>query len=84
MPRHKTPQRAYVFAQDTVSVREPGSKYPTTVRKGTAWFADCPLALAHPTLFSPDPPEVFPRGWVSPVEQATAAPGEWRDTGRDG
>lgn len=84
MPRGKsTPQRSYVFAADTVSVREPGSKYPTSVQKGTAWHADCELVLAHPDLFSSDPPEVFPRGWTPRVEQATAAPGEQRDSGRD-
>jgi hypothetical protein len=85
MPRpKKTPARAYVFATATVSVREPGSKYPTSVPQGSAWFADCPLVESHPDLFSPDPPEVFPRGWQSqPVEQATAAPGELRTTGRD-
>lgn len=83
MSRSKSPQQAYVFAADTVSVREPGSKYPTTIPKGSAWFADCPLVRAHPDLFSPDPPEVHPRGWSAPVEQATAAPGEQRHTSRD-
>lgn len=74
----------YVFARDTASVREPGSKYPTTVHRGTAWHADAPLVLAHPTLFSSDPPEVLPRGWVpTRVEQATAAPGEKRASRRD-
>jgi hypothetical protein len=84
MPR-KTVQRAYVFACDTLSTREPGSKYPTSITKGSAWYADCPMVLSHPDLFSPDPPEVFPRGWKSPepVEQATAAPGEYRATNRD-
>jgi hypothetical protein len=84
MPRGKTPQPKYVFATDTVSVREPGSKYPTTVPKGSAWHADCPLVLAYPDLFSTEPTEVHPRGWVPQVEQATAAPGEVRDSGRDG
>jgi hypothetical protein len=82
MSRRKTPQHEYVFALDTVSVREPGSKYPTIVQKGTAWHADCPMVTSHPDLFSPDPPEVHPRGWSPSVEQATAAPGEVRDTGR--
>jgi hypothetical protein len=84
MPRAKPTRRAYVFAADTVSVREPGSKYPTIVHKGEVWHADCPMVQAHPALFSPDPPEVHPRGWSPPVEQATAAPGEKRDTGRAG
>jgi len=72
------------FASYTASVREAGSKYPTSVQKGTAWHADHPLVLAHPDMFADDPPEVLPRGWkpekvVEPVvEQATAAPGEKR------
>lgn len=85
MPRGKTPpSQPYVFALDTVSVREPGSKYPTTVHKGTVWHADCEMVAAHPTLFSPDPPVLLPRGWQPQVEQATAAPGEVRESGRDG
>ena len=72
----------YVFALDTFSAREPGSKYPTTVHKGTAWYADSPMVASHPDMFASKPTEVFPRGWVSPVEQATAAPGEKRATRR--
>jgi hypothetical protein len=72
-----------VFALDTFSVREVGSKYPTTIHKGTAWHADCPVVQQNSDSFSPTPPEVFPRGWQpAPVEQATAAPGEQRDSGR--
>lgn len=83
MPRAKPqPKRAYVFARDTVSVREPGRKYPISVQQGTAWHADCPLVQAHPDLFSDDPPVVLPRGWEPPVEQMTAAPGEQRETSR--
>jgi hypothetical protein len=81
MPRGKTPHQNYVFARDTVSVREPGSKYPTSVHRGSVWHAECPMVKAHPDLFSVDPPEVHPRGWA-PVEQATAAPGEIRESGR--
>jgi hypothetical protein len=81
-PRPKSPRARYVFAKDTASVREPGSKYPTTVHKGTVWHADCPMVQMHPGLFGEDPPEVLPRGWVAPVEQATAVPGEVRDSGR--
>ncbi len=51
------------FALDTVSVREAGSKYPTTVQKGSSWHADHPLVSSNPTLFGDDPPEVLPRGW---------------------
>jgi hypothetical protein len=75
-------QKRYVFARDTVSVREPGSKYPTTVHVGTVWHADSPMVQAHPDLFSQDPPVVHPRGWEPPVEQATAAPGERRTVRR--
>ncbi len=75
--------RKHVFALDTVSVRERGSKYPTTVVKGSAWYADCPLVEDHPDLFSSTPPEILPRGWKpAEVEQATAAPGEKRATRR--
>lgn len=73
----------YVFARDTCAVRTPGSKYPTTVHKGSAWHANCDLVKSHPDLFSPDPPEVHPRGWQAPVEQASASPGEKRSTRRD-
>lgn len=79
----------YVIATDTVSLREPGSKYPTTVRRGTFWWADCPMVRDNPDLFSDAPPEVeiLPRNWPasyveSSVEQATAAPGEKRSTRR--
>lgn len=83
MPRPKQSRARYVFATATVSVREPGSKYPTTVHQGTVWHADCPMVTSHPDLFSDEPPIVHPRGWEPPVEQATAAPGERRETGRD-
>ena len=76
------PTPKIVFALDTCSLREPGSKYPTSVTKGTAWYADSPLVRSHPDMFATKPTEVFPRNWVSPVEQATAAPGEKRTTRR--
>ena len=82
MARSKSTPQPYVFALDTVSVREPGSKYPTTVHKGTCWHSECPMVTSHPALFSADPPEVFSRGWQPQVEQATAAPGEQRESGR--
>ena len=72
------------YALDTVSVRERGSKYPTTVIKGTAWHADYPLVVDHPELFADSPVDILPRGWKpsaassSNVEQATASPGEKR------
>lgn len=82
MPRRKSFTSPYVFATDTFSAREPGSKYPTTVHKGTAWWADCPMVTSHSKMFADEPPEVSPRGWEPPVEQATAAPGETRTTDR--
>jgi hypothetical protein len=83
MSRRPNPTRTrFVFATATVSVREPGSKYPTTVIQGSAWHADCPMVEGHPDLFTDEPPNVQPRGWSPPVEQATAAPGEVRDAGR--
>jgi hypothetical protein len=72
------------FACDTVSVREAGSKYPTSVQKGSAWHADHPIVVGNPSLFTDDPPEVLPRGWkpAPVVEQASAAPGELRTARR--
>ena len=72
------------FAADTVSVREPGSKYPTSIQRGSAWYADHPIVVANPNLFTDDPPEVLPRGWTPApvVEQATSAPGELRTARR--
>lgn len=81
-PRPKSSRPRYVFARDTCAVREPGSKYPTTVHQGSVWHSECPMVVSHPDLFSDEPPVVLPRGWMPPVEQATAAPGEVRDTGR--
>lgn len=62
------------------------------VRKGSHWPADDPIVLAHPDLFSDDPRyglsySVTPEGFDDPapeppVEQATAAPGEKRQTRR--
>jgi len=74
-----------VYAIDTVSVRTPGSKYPTTIRKGERWWSDHPIVKEHPKVFVvDDPTEVLPRGWADAevVEQATAAPGEKRGPGR--
>jgi len=73
----------YVFARATVSVRAPGARFPTTVQQGSVWHAKCPMVLAHPDLFSPDPPTVLPRDWVPPVEEAVATPGEKRMTRRE-
>jgi hypothetical protein len=63
-------------------------------RRGEYFFADDPAVLAHPAAFSKDPPEdcikrtgvpipEFDTSVGEPVvEQATAAPGEKRNTGR--
>jgi hypothetical protein len=57
------------------------------VRHGTHWPADDPVVLANPTMFSDDPRYGLafseqPEGYDAPVEQATAAPGEKRQTRR--
>lgn len=58
------------------------------VHKGSHWPADDPLVTRYPDRFSPDPRWGLqytqePRGWDDPpVEQATAAPGEKRQTRR--
>ena len=86
--KKKTPFTSpYVFAKATFSIREPGSKYPTTVLQGSAWYSDSPLVVMSPDNFSEQHPDPQPRGWKSAtadVEQATAAPGEKRTTGRAG
>ena len=78
--------KKYKFALDTVSIREAGSKYPTTVPRGSAWHAEHPLVVANPNVFGDEPPDVLPRGWKPErepvVEQATAGPGEKRAVGR--
>lgn len=80
MPRGKTPDSVrYVFARDRSYLRTPGSPYPTLIDRGMAVPADHPLVLAHPMAFQSEPVLVWPRDWVPPVEQATAAPGELRD-----
>jgi hypothetical protein len=81
-PRPKASRPRYVFARATVSVREPGSKYPTTVHQGSVWHPDCPMVQLNPDLFSEEPPVLLPRGWSPSVEQATAAPGETRESTR--
>ena len=57
------------------------------VRKGTHWPADDPIVRQHPDLFSADARYGMqytrqPAGFNAPVEQATAAPGEKRQTRR--
>jgi hypothetical protein len=57
------------------------------VQKGSHWPADDPVVRAHPDWFSTDPRygmsySVEPDGWDAPVEEATAVPGERRNTRR--
>lgn len=58
------------------------------VWKGSHWPADDPIVKAFPTHFTADPRYGLqftkqPSGWEDPpVEQATAAPGEKRQTRR--
>jgi hypothetical protein len=76
------PRKHYVFASATTSVKAPGDKYPTTIHQGSVWHAESPMVLANPGLFTDDPPVVHPIGWEPRVEQATAAPGEVRESRR--
>lgn len=57
------------------------------VHKGSHWPADDPVVKANPDLFSSDPRyglqySVTPEGYDAPVEQATRAPGEKRQSRR--
>lgn len=76
-----------VYAAGTERVTLP-SGTSVVVQKGTHWPADDPIVRARPDLFSPDPRygmlySVEPDGYGEPViEQATAAPGEKRNTRR--
>lgn len=71
---------------NAVVPREEGGN--VQVRKGSHWPADDPIVLSQPSLFSDDPRygmnySVKPAGFDEPpVEQATAAPGEKRNTRR--
>jgi len=77
-----------VYAKATTSVvTEDGAQQ--LVRHGSHWFADDPVVQANPSLFSSDPR--FGLTWSGqtpavmaepPVEQATAEPGERRQTRR--
>lgn len=76
-----------VYAKSTASVALPDGAV-VGVQEGSHWSADDPIVQAHPDLFSDDArfgmlfsrplqPDDYP-----PVEQATAAPGERRNTTR--
>jgi hypothetical protein len=76
-----------VYAVDTAHVMMEGGA-SALVRKGDHWPADDPVVRTNPQLFSRDPRygmryTVEPTGYDDPpVEQATAAPGEKRNTRR--
>lgn len=88
MARSKSPTpQLYVFAAATATLRVPGTVWRFPVEEGKAYWADHPAVLAHPAAFTADPPRIFPTDWTPavesvPVEQATAAPGEQRESGR--
>jgi len=79
-----------VYATGTQPVQLP-TGIGGMVQKGSHWPANDPVVLAHPELFSADPRygllySVEPAGWDAPVapvgEEATAVPGERRNTRR--
>ena len=68
-----------VVALSSATVATPGSRYPTTVRKGEAWASDAEIVKAHPSLFTADPSHAkgaAPVARAEVVEQSTRAPGE--------
>lgn len=79
-----------VYASSSASVSHLGAQVP--VHKGQHWAAEDPLVQQYPHLFSHDPRYGLcytrePAGYDappmdSPVETATAAPGERRSTRR--
>jgi hypothetical protein len=82
----------YARREEVINTERGGT---LTVPFGSHWNADDPLVIARPDLFSDDPnvglassvhTERPPRVFVGPgaVEQATAAPGERRQTRRPG
>lgn len=78
---------SYVFAVHTRGVDVPGGRF-VKVQRGEPRYADDPVVVAHPELFSSSPPGLRTTPGWSPgdarVEQATAAPGEKRATRRAG
>lgn len=78
-----------VYAVTTASLSMPSGE-SFIVRAGTHWPEDDPIVVSHPGVFSPDaryglsysgePPAEMAE---PPVEQATAAPGERRNTRRN-
>lgn len=75
-----------VYAKDWANAPGPGGirRFPP----GSHWPADDPFVVANPELFSDDPryhlafSEARPEYFGDVAEQATAAPGERRNTRR--
>lgn len=86
MPRSsKSTSGDYVFARATASLSQPGTVFKFSIIEGRQYWASHPAVLAHPSSFSDRPLVILPVDWVAPdapVEQATAAPGEVRNTDR--
>src|SRR5215471_21818774 len=72
-----------VYATTTAAVTMPGG-YTVTVRFGSHWPATDPVVAQQPSLFSEDPRYGlnYTAPPPTPVEQATANPGERRMTVR--
>lgn len=70
----------YVFANSTASVAWGGGV--VRLHLGDPWPADDPFVKARPEFFASDPPSATVRRTSAPIEQATAAPGERRNTRR--
>jgi hypothetical protein len=68
----------YVFVRESTSVGHGTSTI--ILARGDVWPDDDPLVVAHPELFTVDPPVLRRSGGV--VEVATAAPGERRGNRR--
>jgi hypothetical protein len=64
----------YVFSQAACSFDHDG--LTINLQPDQVWDANDPVVRAHPELFAADPVRV--RRTVSPVEEATAAPGQKR------
>lgn len=73
----------YKFAGSTCSVFI-GDGRRAFLRRGQAWSTDAEVVKLHPELFQDDPLEIHGVDFddEAPVEQATQAPGEKRNTRR--
>lgn len=72
-----------VFVKESASTAVEGRR--VRLQKDEAWDADDPVVKARPDLFVDRPERVMvstekPARTASPIEQATAAPGEKRTT----